>query len=270
MTIALEVRSSDAARRAGDIDAVVASLPVSLRPASTGTDLVAVDGQTGWAGAASQAIETGARGVVVIDPTTADVADLSTLARRRGVPVVIDYPFAGNPAVPVAAPYFSGHDDRHALLECTVTARLGADLARVLIDQLALVGALAARVEKAKALDWTSRRYVISGLLADGRRTRLTGICTDAGPPTAAVRMLREDGSMELTVPNPETARPAQATIVTPDGAKSLPTLFETAHRLAWRRLARLVHDGGQASDLTRFTNDSSIVTALTGALPSR
>jgi hypothetical protein len=270
MTAALEVCSSDAARRAGDIDAVVASLPVSLRFGATGTDLVAVDGQTGWPAAALQAIEGGAKGLVIIDPTAEDVADLVSLARRRGVPVVIDYPFAGNPAVPVVAPYFNDGDDRYALLECTVTARLGADLVRVLIDQLALVGALAVQVGNAKVLDWTTRRYVISGLLADGRRARLTGICTDVGPPTATVRMLRADGSVELTVPNPETARPAHATVVTPDGAKSLPTLFETAHRLAWRRLARLVHDGGQASDLANFTHDSSTVAVLTGALPSR
>ncbi len=230
---------------------------------------MAVDGQRGWAAAALQAIEGGAKGLVIIDPTAEDVADLTSLAQRRGVPVVIDYPFAGNPAVPAVAPYFKD-DDQHALLECTVTAELGADLVRKLVDQLALVGALALQVETAKVLDWTSRRYVISGLSADGRRARLTGICTDAQPPTATVRKLHADGSVELVVPSPKTARPAYASIVTPDGAKSLPTLFETAHRLAWRRLARLVHDGGQVSDLPRFAHDSSIVAALTGALPSR
>src|SRR6195952_1738891 len=270
MTAVLEACASDAARRAGDIDAVVASLPVSLRSGAAGTDLVAVDGQTGWATVALRSIEGGAKGLIIVDPTVEDVTDLSSVARRRNVPVVIDYPFAGNPVVPVVAPYFNDRDDRHALLECTVTVRLGTNLERVLIDQLALVGALAVQVENATVLDWTTRRYVISGRLADGRRFRLSEICTDAQPPMAVVRMLRADGSVEVIVPNPETARPAHATVITPDGAKSLPTLFETAHRLAWRRLARLVHDDVQASDLTRFTHDSSIVAALTGALPSR
>jgi len=266
MTTSLGVYAGESARRSGDIDVVIASLPVTLRPSTAATELVGIAGETGWAGDALAAIEGGAIGLIIIDPVAEDAADLSLAAERRGVPVVIDYPFAGNPAMPMAAAYFSASESPHALLECTVTTRPGGNLRRLIMDQFALVRALDGQIETATALDWTDRRYVVTARTEQGRRVRLTAISTTAQPPAAAVRMLGADGSVEFNVPDPGTARPAVATLITPSGAESLPTLFETAHRLTWRRLARLVHDGGQASDLSRFTKDSSIVGALTGA----
>lgn len=265
MSAALGVAADEAARRSGDIPAVIASLPVSLRPDRTGAELVGIDGAAGWVAAALAAVNGGARGLVVIDPVAEDVAALANAAQQKRVAVVIDRPFAGNPAVQAVREHFATVGGQHALLECTVTAPRGADLTRILMDQLALVGALAHQLASARALDWTPRRYAVAGLTADSRRVRLVGICTDARPPTAVVRQLGEDGSVRLNLPNPDTARPGHATVTTPDGAKLLPTLFETAHRVAWRRLVRLVHAGGQPDDMALFAHDSSIATALTG-----
>lgn len=265
MSTALSVLADEAARRSGDIPAVIASLPESLRPDGTGTELVAIDGASGWVTAALAAIDGGAKGLVVINPVVEDAAAVMNAAQQKRVAVVIDRPFAGNPAVPGVREHFATMGGPHALLECTLTTPLGADLTRVLMDQLALVGALAHPLSTARALDRTARRHAIAGLTADGRRVRLTCVCTNARPPTALVRQLGENGSVSLTLPNPDTARPGHATVTTADGAKLLPTLFETAHRVAWRRLVRLVHAGGQPDDMALFAHDSSIAGALMG-----
>jgi len=177
-----------------------------------------------------------------------------------------------SPAIrlPGAADYVKQSDSPHALLESTVTSPVGSDLSTMIMDQFALVRALEGPMDSATALDWSDRRYVVTGRTARGRRVRLTAVSTNAQPPTAAVRMLGTEGSMEFTAPDPGTARPAHATLIGLRGAQSLPTLFETSHRVVWRRVARLVHDGGQASDLSHFLEDSSIVGTLAGASAGR
>ena len=244
---------------------MIASLPVTLRPDVAGTDLVAISGGPGWVTAALAAIDGGARGLVVVAPIAEDAAELNRVAFGHRVPVVIDWPFAANPAVVAATGYFADLDSQDAPLECTVTVRTSANLSCVLLDQLALARALGRQILRANSLDWNSHGYVVMGRTAQRRRVRLAVVCTNAQPPTARVRLLGTDGSVELLLPSPETATPGRVTVTTPEGANLLPTLFETAHRFSWRRLTRLVHDDERAEDLTRFSDDYCVAMALTG-----
>lgn len=263
---ALSVQVQDRAEGPGDVAAVLASLPESLRPYGGGpepADLVAVAGTAGWTARAAEALMAGPRGVLVVDPVREDVTELRDHARRYSVTVVVDRPYAGNPAVEVIAPYFAG-GDRHELLEARLVVPLGADLAHALLDQLALVAAAAGAVDHARTLVWADRGYVLHGDLAGGRRTILTAEATSARPPAAALRQLGVSGAVHLEVPAPTSARPARAEVTRPDGRTLLPTLWETAHRATWRRLRDLVAAGRQATDLSELDRDQLVVTGAT------
>ncbi len=263
MTSSLRVGASPAARRSGDVDPVIASLPVSLHPVSEAPDLCAVAGESGWTGEALDILGTGIRGILVVDPVSEDASDLAAAASAAGIPVVIDRPLAGNPTVPVIATHFANAGEPHGLLECRVVQSGSGDLDRALLDQLALVRAAAAEVQSATVLARTNHCYAIQGYLANGRRTQLTGICTAAQPRSGHLRLLGLTGSVELTVPDPSTARPAQATITTPDGLVLLPTIFESAHRATWRRLRDLVEARLPAPDLDDFRKDVELLKAM-------
>lgn len=266
MSFPLGVAVDRSAGCSGDVASVIASLPVSLRTIGLDADLVAIDGRPGWVGAAVQAIEGGAKGLVVINPVeqdTAKLAGLAELAVGRGVPVVIDWPFAGNPAVPAMAPHFAAAKDLHSLIECRASVTTALHLSVVLLDQFALIGRLVGPIDSAYALDWTAQHYVVSGRVLNGPRIRLTAIRTTAVQPIVTVRMLGPAVSVDLTIPSPATAQPALGVVSTESGAKLLPTLFETAHRFSWRTLIHLVQTRTQGGDLSRFVRDASKTTKL-------
>lgn len=263
---ALTVLVQDGAADPGDIPAVLASLPESLRPFGDGpepADLVAVAGGPGWTARSVEALADGVRGVLVIDPVSEDVTRLRDDARRYSVPVVVARPYAGNPAIAVVAPYFAGAEWPE-LLEARLVVPVGADLAHALLDQLALVTAAAGALERVRTLVWTGHGYVLHGDRAGGRRAVLTAVATSAVPPSAALRQLGAAGAVRLEVPAPLSARPALATVTRPDGRTLLPTLWETSHRAAWRRLRDLVAAVEQATDLSDLDRDQLVVTGAT------
>ena len=265
MTSSLRLDADPAARRNGDLASVVASLPASLRWDSVSPDLLAVSGVDGWTARASRSVENGIKGILVVDPIVEDAGALDAAASRAGVPVVIDRPLAGNPLLRTVVPIFADPDRRDGLLESRVVIPASGDLESALLDQLALVRAAAAAVESAAVVIWTSAVYVIEGRIRDGRQVQLTGIRTNAQPRSGWVRILGRTGEVELAIPDPGSARPAHATITTADGATLLPTLFETSHRAAWRRLRDLARAGHSAPDLRHFRADVGVVASLSG-----
>ena len=83
-------------------------------------------------------------------------------------------------------------------------------------------------------------------------------VASDATPPHASVRLLAPDQAVELQLPDWRSARPAQLMTVTGDGATSAPTLFESAHRAAWRRLLHHVGTGTLTEDLAHWQVDTA------------
>jgi hypothetical protein len=264
MTTQLTVSAAVAAQAAGDVAQVVASLPVSLHPAAERADLVAISGEDGWPVAAADAIASGARGVLVVDPVAADVADLIERATEAGVPVVLDSTWSDNPAVAGAADAFAAQHDPDSFAEARVDAPLGSDLDRVLLNQLSLVRTALAPVARIRFARRNERGYDAVAELTSGVTSGLSAILSDALPHSASLRVLRSETAVELALPAPVTAAPGQVTVSGPEGATLLPTLWETAHRGAWRRLHRLVEAGETAGDLAGFAGD---VTAMRSAV---
>ncbi len=260
MTTQLTVTASPAAQESGDVAQVVAALPVSLHPASDRADLVGISGEDGWPEAAADAIASGARGVLVVDPVAADVDALIERAAAAGVPVVLDSPWAGNPAVEGAAAAFAAQHDPDSFAETRVDAPVASDLELVLLNQLSLVRAAIGPVTRIRFAHRNARGYDALADLANGVTAGLSAVLSDSLPHAASLRVLRSETAVELAIPAPVTAAPAHVTVSGPDGATLLPTLWETAHRAAWRRLHRLVQAGETAEDLAGFASDVAAV----------
>jgi hypothetical protein len=247
MTPQMTVAGTPQADAAGDVAQVIASLPVSLHPASGGTaDLVAVDGGTpAWPKEAEHRIDAGARGIMVINPVAADVTALQEKSAAAAVPVVIDATWTYNPAVASAKAHFAAHTDANSLLEARVNLPAGTDLEHALLAQLALVRETTDQVISLTFARRDRHGYDALALLATGGRAALTAIFTDSMPVSATLRIIKPRTAVELTLPGPATAAPGQAVVSGPEGATLLTTLYETAHRAAWRHLHRLVQTGG-------------------------
>jgi hypothetical protein len=257
----LTVTSSPEADSAGAVPQVVASLPVSLHPSDDGgAALVAIAGGSGWTEKALAAISSGARGLMIVSPPPADVAALRERANEQGVPVVIDTEWAHNPAVAASAPHFAVNNDENSLLEARVNARAGAGLGQVLLAQLALIRAAVSPVVSLAYARRNEHGYDALAQLAGGAQASLTAILTDALPASATLRIVRPRHTVALALPGAGTAAPGKVTLSGPEGATLLPTLWESAHRAAWRRLHSLVEAGQTCEDLTAFAEDAAIV----------
>jgi hypothetical protein len=262
MTAQLTVTSSPQANAAGDVAQVIASLPVSLHPASDGqADVAAISGTGAWTDTALEALASGTHGLLIIHPSPGDVAGLAARAKAAQVPVVIDTTWAYNPAVAAAAEHFAARYDTDSLLEARVNAPADSDLDQVLLAQLALVRAAVAPVVNLTYARRNRHGYDALADLAGGARASLSAILTDSVRKSATLRIITPRTAVTLTVPGPETAAPGTVTVSGPEGATLLTTSYETAHRVAWRHLHRLVETRTPSDDLAGFAADLAAAT---------
>ncbi|WP_210478973.1 hypothetical protein [Naasia sp. SYSU D00948] len=264
MTRQLTVASASDAPFAEQLAAIV-TLPESLREASGPADLIGIRGAAGWPAVAADAIRSGARGILVVAPVAADTAELEALATERRVPVVLDSPWAGNPAVAQSAPPFSALLGPGSLVEARADLPVGSDPEQGALDLLALVRRAVApaaglRVVRRGRTGWDAVAAVEGGASAT-----LGVVLTDSLPPSATVRILGPVDSVVLTVPAPAAAAPGRVLVGRRDGETLLETRYETAHRAAWRRLHALVLDGEDSDDLAGFAADLRLLREAPG-----
>lgn len=258
MTTQLTVATEEAANRAGGVPQVIASLPVSLHLVSDRADLVAVEGSVGWPTAAEEAIDAGARGVLVVRPVPADVSSLIEKVSRQHVPVVIDAMWTYNPAVQSSAAPFADVLDDRALLEARTYVRTDTDWDRVLLDQLSLIRAAVSPALRLTFVRKSQHGYAALAQLASGARASITAVRTDSVPESATLRIIKAEHMVELEVPAPQTAIPGRVRVSAPDGSTLLETKWETAHRAAWRHLHGLTLSGLTSADLAEFAEDQA------------
>ncbi len=261
---ALRVAASAPAAGSGAVAPVVASLPVSLRWVEAGNevtpDLVAIDGGTGWPGRVRDAVRRGARGLLLVQPVAVAPDDVP----RAAVPVVVDHRFAGNPAVPPATGDFEEWP-AEALVEVSSLLADRAGAQQLLLDQLAVLRLLGLPPVSLERLTWSRAGYHLRGATSVGSPLLLSAHVTTGSPPQLRVRGLAPDLAVELTVPDPGTARPAVLVRTTSDGATTRPTVWETSHRASWRRLHAAVVEGVPTDDLAGLRAD---LTLAGGVLP--
>jgi hypothetical protein len=251
----LSLHADAAAREAGALDVVVASLPVSLALAPEGgdADLVAVR--------AADLVDglPAARGVLVVAPDPG--ASLPSVTASPVV-VVVDRGAAGHPATAglrdaLAA---TGPD---ALLEVRSAARPGSDVAAVLLAALAVVRAADAPFAEGRVIRSGAHGATVRGTTASGRPVLLDVVLTTARAESTRVRALGPAAAVEALIPSADAARPAAVTVSDQDGARLLPTLWETAHRATARRLRDAVRTGTPAPDLDELRDDLAALHAL-------
>lgn len=257
---ALLVDATADAASPGDLVAVVASLPVSFATAAQGerAHVAAIEGGPGWPRRLTEALDQGPRGLVIVDPTPVrpdEVPDAS-------VPVVVDHRFSGNPALAGAAGAF-GRWPASAMIEVAAIVSDGADLEATVVDALAAlrrVGQPAARLTR---LTWGQTGYYLSGSTTGGSPLLLSAHVTRGAAPSLRVRGLAHDRVVELSLPDPGTARPAVLVSTTKAGAVTAPTLWETSHRAAWRRLHAAVRGDEPTHDLAELRADLSVASQV-------
>jgi len=256
----------------------LASLPLSFRRSDGVTDsVVVVQGLPGWVEVAAAAARGGAAGIIVVGPTPADLAGLVALD-QLAVAFVTDWQWSSNPAIPAAAAAFrtaalgaaalntSGTGPNR--LETRLVLPVGSDLNVALLEQLALVRRLVGPVDELHILDQTSRNCYAAGTTG-GLEVDLSLVCTAATTSVSLTRLLTVDGSVELEVGSPTTARPARVTVTGPDGMTQLPTLYESAHRASWRRLRDQLSGIGAGSDLSDLRADTATLNRSSGRTTS-
>ena len=268
MTTQLSAYADPQAEAAGAVSAVVASLPVSFRPAAAAPDVVAVAGHAGWTGRAANAIGSGAKGVVVSVPEPEDTAQLAAVAacRRCGGGT---RPAMGRKRRPGGVRREHARCHRAALsdavlLDSVAVAAPGTDPLNLLAEQFGVLLQCGIEVQNVRMVQRNGNGYTVSGALAGGVPVALQGILTSALPATATVSILTSTGRADVVLPDPEAAWPAEIRTVTAEGATTLPTLYESSHRTSWSRVHSHLSSGTPANDLAQFTAVMSLLRQLT------
>lgn len=255
--LAMSAGIAEAARtgRDAEVSAAIDSLPLSLRVADRPgqADIVAVTGE-GWARRALSAVREGILGVLVIEPGFTDPADLEALNATRAA-VVIDSSWRHNSAVDEIVPEFTKYRRSGALLEARSLTPPSTDPAVACLGLLDLVTALAGDLQDLRLLTGDPRHVMVTGRFRDETFLSLGILMTTGAARQATVRITGGDGAAAISLPDPGIAAPASATLTGLDGHTLLPTSYESAHRVALRRLADTVAGSAptELGDLARF-----------------
>ncbi|TDO51515.1 hypothetical protein EV643_103254 [Kribbella sp. VKM Ac-2527] len=242
------------------VQSALATLPISFPDPA---NVKIVDGSSGWPADVRRALDSGATAVVVLHPRPTEFADLLAAA----APVIVDSRWASNPVIDSAAPAFRAAESSR--VECRVIVEPGSDFASALLDELMLIRALLGPVHQATVRYLSDHALYAEGSTDDGLAVDFSVVCTSAVPASATVRLLTSDGSVELTIPSGDTAQPARLITVGPDGAVLAPTLYETGHRAALRRLHGTA-PADRLTDLRDLYDDVQVVLAAFRNNPRR
>jgi hypothetical protein len=244
----------DVVAPAGRYRAAVAELPLSARLGESAAGaLVVVSGGPGWADASRAAVEEGALAVVVADPVLAPAADVSHLAERTRIPVVLDRPLLRTDAAADARATREGEggwsaprtivlDGAASAARLGVVARDAVGWGRVLTGQSLSVMA----ADRGLALLQTSAGLTVTLAVVAAQRP---------GGGWVRAQALGE----VITEVDVEGTESRVAT-VTAAGRLALPRRFESPERVALRRAIAALDAGDLPGDLAELVADTQAV----------
>jgi hypothetical protein len=242
---------------------LVSSLPLSMALSSGAADIAIVGGSEGWVDRALGAAAASAN-VVIVDPSPTDSADLDRLRAAKGTSAfTIDESFAGNSAVCRLRETESRLlSDAHLV---TIVSR-GRSLTGMLFEQLRILRALGWADVRVRDAEMAPNSMLITAHAQRGD-TRVLLRLVAAVSDTAREHRVRAYTTQDLVMldlPDADTARPAWTEIVSPDGARILPAIYESAHRSTWRQVhARAVAGGDDGTDLEALAADMALVSQI-------
>lgn len=255
MTEQLRIWAEPAAADAGHVSTVIASLPISLaRTAVSEAAGVAIAGTTGWTRRAIDAIDSGARGIVVVGPAFEPTTELDRVARSKRAPVVIDSPWASNPAVTTARTRVDAIDGELSFVDIVATVQDTGSFGSALAELRLLAGKLLGRTHGLRTIEENRGSLLVAATRA-GSDVPVTFHVLRAPVPEFAVRarVVAVEGDIDLRIPDADTARPALVTTTDSTGSALAPTEFESSHRHSWRRLLEHLATGRPSDDLAEF-----------------
>jgi len=267
------VSATPEAQPAGAVSQTMASLPATFGPAA-GTqpgaaDVLVIAGGPGWTAEATRVIAGGARGIVVANPRPEATAELAAAADAAGAAVVLDLRWASNAALVGEAADPDARDAARSalgtasLLDSVATAAPGTDLQRLLGEHLAALLAVCGPLDGVRVLRADATGYTVGGRLANGAPFTAQAVLTAARPAGVDINLYTTDGGVSVQVPDPDAAWPAEVRVTGTHGELLLPTLYESAHRSAWRRLKEHLRAGTRPDDLTGFARLNDLYATL-------
>jgi hypothetical protein len=254
-----------AVRARGDSwHAAIAELPASARPSTeVSGSVVVITGEVGWGSRLGRAVDDGAAGIVLADPWSASADEVLEAQRSSSpVPVVVERPrlrsdvaataLTGDPAIVQVELGASGKDLEAVLRDAVGWARVLAGGQLDLVEVHATARGASALLQRTDA---TASRH-------DGLVTLLA---TRAGASTPWIR------ATALGVERIEVTVDGRTSVVrtTQDGARRMPTRFESSARLALRRAIESLEGAPMPTDLPELDHDSRLAAALLGARSS-
>jgi hypothetical protein len=268
------VLAAPAAQAAGAVAQTLASLPATFGPTAEGQpgppDVLVVAGGPGWTAEALSAVAAGVRGVLVANPVPEDATELAGAADAAGTAVVLDLRWASNPALVGESTDVADARDAvrsavgtASLLDSVATAAPATDPQRLLGEHLAALLAVTGPLDGVVVLRSDATGYTVGGRLANGAPFTAQGVLTAARPAGVDIRLYTGDGGVAVQVPDPDAAWPAEVRITGAHGELLLPTLYESAHRFAWRRLKDHLGASTQPDDLAGFARLTDLYATL-------
>jgi hypothetical protein len=246
--------------------ATLATLPVSFTPSppSAVPDVTVIDGRTEWPHHAARAIRDGVRGIVVSDPrvtSASTVSELALTAERAGVPVELAEPFAGDPAFEEHGARIAEQSDGLSGVFLTEN-RTDANGAPAALSVLRTLRAMRLDVG-VRSIATTAVGLSIVGWAGD---TPVLAHTTRSGVRSGQrVQGIGATHNIDLVLHGSSNAAPALITITSVSDSSRLPTVYETADRAAWRRVARALESGQQSyGSLAGFAADVEVATSMT------
>lgn len=225
---------------------VLASLPVTFAPAEDESSAAVrvIDGSDQWSRRAAELLSAGHH-VLVVDPSPQPIEDLHHLADRedlhrladpQGSRLVLDLPWAGNPALSHAAEHLKEVSTDGDLLEVHAEIGPNVDPSASLLDISLVIGQILQPLDGARLINTTPNGSTLLAV-AGSTEVVMTLNRTETVERTARLRLIGSASTVEVCLPDPRSAQPAEVTITTGQGSSTLPTYWESSHRTAWRQL---------------------------------
>ena len=223
----------------------LASLPSRWLLSDNGTaDVVAIDGcRAGWTSMVEDAIQSGRRGALVIEPGCADPGALTELADHaadEGCVVAVASPYITDPAWDSALPQVQSAIQQMTLLESVIVAphRSPDALFGALLEQLGVVEMLLGSTGDWRAIHVSDSGYVLHGE-KDAIALSLCGTLSHLGRLEILLSGPAQRWAGEFV--SETIARPGIISRHDSNGAATLPPIFEGGRRATWLQLHRAI-----------------------------
>lgn len=217
---------------------VLASLPASFAPASGAPDVQVIAGGAGWLPRAQELSSAGID-VIVVAPQPLPAGTTALPVGPEGGRILLDLPWAGNAALPHARPLLGAVEHEGGLLEVHAVSDEATDPGAALLDIALTLRALGTPLEALRVLHADRAGAHLRARTAD-LDVSVALDRTVHGDCELRLRLIGRSSTVEITLPDPSTARPAVVVSTDAHGSTRSPTLWESSHRTTWRRLAGL------------------------------